>query len=143
MSERYAGYGTTFKRGDGGDPESFATIAGVHSIGGPGLEVETEDATAHDSSNAWEEVVATIKRSGEVSVELRWDPGDSGHQDLLNDLNGRGTQNYQIVWSDTDDSTWDLPCIVTGFEPEAEFDGVLGTSVTLKVAGEPTFNELS
>ena len=143
MSERYAGYGTTFKRGDGADPEVFATIAGVHSIGGPGLELETEDATAHDSPNAWEEVVATIKRSGEVSLELRWDPGDSGHQDLLSDLNSRAKTNYQIEWPDSGNSTWDITGFVTGFEPEADFDGVLGTSVTIKLTGEPTFNELS
>ena len=67
-----------------------AEVANVKSISGPGLSLDVEDVTSHDSTEAWEEVVATILRTGEISVDIVYDPNNATHKNaalgLLNDL---------------------------------------------------------
>ena len=70
---KYAAFGTLFKRG-------ATTIAAVSNISGPGLSLDTEDVTTHDSASGWEEVVGTILRSGEVSLDLVYDPNAATHK---------------------------------------------------------------
>lgn len=130
---KYAAFGTLFKRG-------AATIAQVKNISGPGLKLDTEDVTTHDSTGGWEEVVGTILRSGEVKLELVYDPQAATHKyaanGLLSDLSLRTATTYSLVFPDT--TTWTFSGLVTGFEPEAAHDGALKASVTIKVTGQPT-----
>jgi predicted secreted protein len=132
---KYAAFGTLFKR-------SGTTIAAVQSISGPGLALDTEDVTTHDSTAAWEEHVATILRSGEVSLELVYDPNAATHKNasggLLADLVARASQTYSIVFSSTATVTWEFTAFVTGFEPSAPHDGALTAAVKLKLTGQPT-----
>ena len=51
MADKFAGYGIALKKGG-------TEYANVKSISGPGLSLDTEDVTSHDSTAAWEEVVA-------------------------------------------------------------------------------------
>lgn len=132
---KYAAYGSHFKR-------SGTTIAGVRNISGPGLSLDTEDVTSHDSTNAWEEHVGTILRTGEVTLDLVYDPNAATHKNssggLLADLVSRTAQTYSIVFASNPTVTWSFSAFVTGFEPSAPHDGALTASVTLKVTGEPT-----
>jgi hypothetical protein len=100
---KQAAYGTMLNWGDGGGTEAFAPVAYVTNIGGPGLALDVEDVTSHDQATAWEEVVPTILRSGEVSIDLVFDPADDT-QDftetlaLGSQMEARGTAtNFQIV----------------------------------------------
>ena len=132
---KYASYGALFKRG-------ATTIAAVQNISGPGLSLDTEDVTTHDSTGAWEEHVGTILRSGEVSIDLIYDPNAATHKNasggLLYDLISRTAQTYSIVFPSTATVTWQFSAFVTGFEPAAPVDGALTASVTLKITGQPT-----
>ena len=132
---KYAAFGTLFKR-------SGTTIAQVAGISGPGLSADTEDVTTHDSTAAWEEHVVTILRSGEVSLDLEYDPAAATHKyasgGLLYDLVSRTAQTFSIVFSDTGNTTWSFSAFVTGFEPSAPHDGALTASVKLKLTGQPT-----
>jgi hypothetical protein len=51
----------------------------------------------------------------------------------------RVRRNFKIVWPDTGLTTWLLPTVITGFETSSDPADVLQASVTLKVAGPPTF----
>lgn len=116
-----------------------ASIAAVRSIGGPGLSVDTEDVTTHDSTEAWEEVVVTIERSGEVSLEIVYDPAAATHSataGLLDYLENGKEAFFTLTFPDT--SAWSFPGFVTGFEPDAPHDGALTANVTLKISGKPT-----
>lgn len=132
---KYAAFSAQFKRGS-------TAVAYVQSIGGPGLALDTEDVTTHDSPNAWEEHVGTILRSGEVSLDLEFDPNAATHKNasggLLADLISRTAQTYSIVYPSTPAVTWTFSAFVTGFEPSAPHDGALTASVKLKLTGEPT-----
>jgi hypothetical protein len=136
-----AAFGTLFKMGDGATPESFTTIAEVTSIGGPDLSTDTEDGTHHGSSGGYEEVIATILRTGTVDLEIQYDPAGATHDagtGLIYEWVQKTTTNYQLVFPDTASTTWTLPCKVVGFAPDAPVGGKLAASVTLKVDGEPT-----
>jgi len=137
----YAAYGTLLKIGDGGSPESFTNIAEVTSITGPSLALDTYETTNHLSTGGWEEFVAGILRTGEVSFDLNYDPAGATHDagtGLINDMENRTARNFQLVFSDTGSTTWSFTAYVTGFEPSAPVDDKLSASCTLKVTGQPT-----
>jgi predicted secreted protein len=132
---KYAAFGTAFKRG-------ATTIAAVRNVGGPGLALDTEDVTTHDSPGAWEEHVGTILRTGEISLDLIYDPNAATHKNasggLLADLVSRTAQSYSIVFPSSGSVTWSFSAFVTGYEPTAPVDGALTAAVKLKLTGEPT-----
>jgi predicted secreted protein len=130
---KYSAYGTLFKRG-------ATTIAAVKKIGGPKLSLDTEDVTTHDSTGAWEEVVATILRSGEVTLDLVYDPNAATHKNaaggIIGDLIGRASTTYSIVFPGA--VTWSFTAFCTGFETDAPVDGALTAKATYKITGQPT-----
>ena len=132
---KYAGYGTVLERE--GTP-----IVQVTNISGPGLSLDVEDVTTHDSTGAWEEVVATILRSGEVSMDIVYDPAAATHKNaaggLLADLVARTAVTYTLIFSDAATTEWEFEAFVVGFEPDAPHDGALTASVTMKLTGQPT-----
>lgn len=135
MSVKYAAFGTLLKRGNGQEPEEFVTIGGIANISGPGMTVDTLDATAHDSPGGFEEVIASFIRTSEVTLEVRFDPSDTEHQGLLDDLKSRVKRNFQVVFPDADETTWTFSAFVTAYELTAPHDGLLGLNVTLKPTG--------
>lgn len=141
MTSSIKAYGTLLKRGDGGTPEAFTTLAEVRDISGPELSLDTVDVTSHSSSNGWEEHVATILRSGEVTFDINYVPSGSDHDastGIIADMTSRTLRNWQLVFPDSGSTTWNFAAYVTGFSPNAPVAGELTASVTLKVSGEPT-----
>lgn len=142
----YAAYGTKLEMGRGDTnpgPETFDIIAQVQNIGGPGLALDTEDVTTHDQSTAWEEVCATILRTGEVSLDLVYDPNDDTHdkaggRGMVDKLYDKTLSNFKLTFPSTAAVVWSFAAYVTGFEPTAPHDGALTASATLKISGAPT-----
>lgn len=132
---KYAAFGTLLKRGS-------TAIAAIQQVSGPGLQADTEDVTTHDSTGAWEEHVVTILRSGEVSIDIEYDPAAATHKNasggLIADLVSRTSQTYSIVFPDSANTTWSFTAFVTGFEPSAPHDGALTAAVKMKITGQPT-----
>jgi len=129
---KYSAYGTAFKRG-------AVTVVQVSNIDGPEISLDTEDVTTHDSTDAYEEFVATIIRTGNVSLDLVWDPNAATHAaaagGLLNDLTARTLVEYSVVFPTTPAATATFDALVTQFKPGANTTGALVASVTLKVSG--------
>ena len=131
---KYSAYGTALKCGT-------VEIAQVTSISGPGISLDTVDVTEHDG-DGWEEVVPTILRSGEVTLEIAYDPAAATHKNasggLLFDLAQRAKSAYTLTFPTTPAASWTFNAYVTGFEPSAPVDGALTASVTLKITGVVT-----
>lgn len=132
---KYAAYGCALKKGG-------TAYAGVTNISGPGLSVDTVDVTSHDSTAAWEEHVAAILRSGEITLDIVYDPAAATHKyaagGLLYDLVQRTAIALTLVFSDLATTTWSFNAFVTGFTPGAPVEGGLTAAVTLKITGQPT-----
>ena len=121
-----AAYGTTLTG------TACGLIANVVSIDGPSLSLDTVDVTAHDSADAWEEIVPTILRSGEMTLELNYDPTDASHAfaaGLLHYLTSRLIDTWTVGGPM---GAWSFDGYVTAFSPSAPHDGKLGASVTIK-----------
>ena len=135
---KYSAYGTILLHGS-------TAVANVQNISGPGLSLDTEDVTTHDSTAAWEEVVGTILRSGEVTLDIVYDPNSTTHSmsaagddGLLYAMTIRTATAWTLTFPSTAAVSWVFNAFVTGFEPSMPHDGALTASVTLKLTGQPT-----
>ena len=135
MSEKYAAFGAQLQRGDGSSSEEFETVAAVASLGSFGSSTDMEDATAHDSPDAREEVVATILRSSDLSLSLRFDADEDTHQQMWDDHVGRQKHNYRLVLAQPDDPTFEFTGFVQSMEIGLEHDGLQEADVTIKPTG--------
>lgn len=108
------------------------------NLGGPSLEREQIDVTAHDSPDQWEEFVFGIKRSGEISIDVNYDPAT--HDALLEDFDSPFPRGYRVIWPDPIGTVWEFQAGLVGFEPEAPFDDKLAASLTFKCSGPPNFD---
>lgn len=135
--------GTLLKRGDGGGPEVFTTIAEVTGITGPSLTTETIDVTSHESAGGFREFIAGLKDGGEVTFEINYIPDSASHDNtagLLKDYTDKTLRNFEIIWPDVSLTKWSFKALITSFTPEAPATGndKLSASVTMKVSGAPT-----
>lgn len=141
MSSAVAAIGTLLKIGDGGGSEVFTTIFEVMDISGPGLARDTLEVTNHSSPGSWEEFIAGVKRSGEVTFDVNYLPTTATHNattGLIADMNNGTKRNFQLVFPNAGNTTWAFTALVNGFEPAAPVADVLRASVTLKLTGQPT-----
>jgi len=133
---KYAAYGCQLLKG-------AVVYANVTNISGPGLSLDTEDVTSHDSTAAWEEVVGTILRSGEITADIVYDPAHATHKyaagGLIYDMVQRTViDTFHLIFSDAATTDWTFSALVTGFEPGAPVGGSLTASVKFKLTGQPT-----
>lgn len=131
--------GTIFKRDTTGSG-TFAAIAHVQDISGPGLKRNAIDVTAHDSPNKYMEVVKGLKDGGEISLKLNYRPGQSTHADLLADFEEDPLRDYQIVVlpGDPDELTWQCTAMITELSYAYPVDAKMGLDVKIKISGKPT-----
>jgi hypothetical protein len=114
-------------------------VANVVGFSGPAIALDTEDVTAHDSPNGWEEAVPTILRSGEVTFDINYDPADATHKNAASGLLYLLTHRTLESWTFGGPmGVWEFDGYVTGFEPSAPHDGKLAASVTIKPTGAVT-----
>lgn len=133
-------YGTRLLMGDGEEPETFDEIAQVRNFSGPGLKVDVEDATTHDSPGGWEEVVPTVLRSGEIKLEILYDPEEETHNaadGLLKRLDQKILTDFRFIFPDSANTTWIFSAYVNQFEPGAPAEGLLTAALSLKISGTP------
>ncbi len=127
-------------------PTSVDTLAGVVStniayikaIGGVALALDTVDVTTHDSLEAWEEVIATILRTGEMSLDLVYDPNQATHAagaGLVDYAENKRLAYFKVTFVTSYD--WYFAAYVSKFEPDAPVDGALTAKASLKVTGKP------
>lgn len=135
---KYSAHGTILLHGS-------TAVGQVMNISGPGLSLDTEDVTSHDSTAAWEEHVGTILRSGEVSLDLVYDPNNTTHSmssagddGLLYAMTLRTATAWTLTFPSTAAVSWTFNAFVTGFEPSMPHDGALTASVKMKLTGQPT-----
>ena len=134
-----AGFGAELLLGDGATVPGYNLVANVTNIGGPSLALDVEDVTAHNSTDGWEEVIATILRTGEVTLDINYDPAAATHKNAALGLLHKLINRTLTVWTlGGPIGAWTFSAYVIGFEPGAPFDGKLTASVTLKITGAVT-----
>lgn len=141
MTNARIGYGTLLKQGNGASPEVFTTIAEVMDINGPGLTLDTVEATNQSSPSNHKERIAALRDSGPIGFEINWDPNAATHDastGLVADLVARTPKNYQIVFASSPTVTWTITGLVTSFEPSAPVEDRMAATVEITPTAAPT-----
>ena len=136
-----AAFGTQLQMGDGATPENFTTIAEVGDIAGPALATDIDDSTTHSSTGGYEDFVATIKRTGEITFPINYVPTTATHNPttgLLAAWAAKTRKNWKLIFPDVGVTTWAFAGVVTGFSPKAPVGARLTADVSIKVYGQPT-----
>jgi TP901-1 family phage major tail protein len=124
------------KIGDGGSPETFASVAGLRATT-LAFNAQTIDITNADSANMWREL---LTNAGVKSAQIS---GSGVFKDAASDETIRAAffnqaiPNWQIAIPDFGTVTG--PFKLTGLNYEGPYDGELKLSLTLASAGEPIF----
>lgn len=126
-----AAFGTTIGK------TGATAIAYVKSIKGPGLSVDVVDVTTHDSTSAFEEAVATIIRSGEVTVDIDYDPANATHKNAANGFIAIMLARTAVTWDIVmpGPATISFSGLAVGFEPDMAHDSSLTASLKIKPSG--------
>ncbi len=126
---------------------TYRNVANIKALKGPGLSLDLADVTTHDSTGAWEEFVATVLRTGELTVDLVYDPSAATIKyvnGLLGKMVAKTLEGFKIYFNDdtveANRTIWTFNAFVTKFEPDAPVVGALTASMTLKFSGAPTLD---
>lgn len=131
-SQATSGYSTKFQTDASG---SFATIAEVISIAGPGKSAKKIDVSNMDSPGAVEEFILGLISPGEVQLTLNYLPAASTHKQINSDFDARTKRNFKIIFPDTGASVWSFSGYYTKVEPDAPVENKLTLKVTVSVTG--------
>lgn len=141
-TEAIAAFGTQVQLSDGGSPtETFATIAELLDISGPGWRLATEDATNHSSPNAFEEKIATLKSGDPVTFQVNLVPSGTTHgysAGLMYAWWNRLKRNIKVIFPNVGATTWTCPIYVTNIKTSMPVKGKLVADIELTIAGSPT-----
>jgi TP901-1 family phage major tail protein len=123
------------KIGDGGDPETFATVAGLRATT-LAFNAQTVDITNADSANAWRELLDAGVKSATLS-------GNGVFKDATSDEALRAAffnqtlPNFQIVIPGF--GTVGGPFKIVSLQYDGPYDGEVKISLSLASAGALTF----
>ena len=134
------GFGVLLKVGDDASPEVYTALAEVIGLSGPGLSMDTVEATHTESANAAKEYIAGLIDAGELSIDANFLPANATQTGVISDWQNRTTRNFQIVWPDTANTTWSFTGFITNFEPASPIEDRMTASITIKLTGIPTFS---
>ena len=137
VTEAKWAYGTALMKG-------AVAIAELTNINGLDLDSDEIDVTNHDSPDGFEEVIRTIKRTGVVSLEGNFVPGDAGQAALMADyltIDGAPSA-YTIDFGPVGmDVEWNFTAFVKKApSTEAPVEGKIPFSAELRVTGAPTLD---
>lgn len=131
------------QRGDGATPtEAFTTIGEVTNLNGPPESAPQVDVTSFDSTA--KEFRAGLVDGGEVTFDMNFVGENAQQQGLRTDLRAGTVRNFKLILPDravvADCTNVAFAAVVTNLSgPEAQVDGVIKQSCTLKVSGLPTW----
>ena len=136
---------TLLKLGDGDSPQLFTTIANIGNINGLTLSANVVDVTSHSTGVPWRQKITTLLDAGDLTADLFFVPGDTGHQELLTiftEKNGstNGLRTYQIEFPEAGAPIWQFDAYISKFSITAQTADVIKANVVFTATGEPNFD---
>lgn len=119
---------------------TFTTVAEVKDITGPAMSLDVIDVTNQDSPDAYEEIIPSIRRGGEVSFDVNFVPTDPTHDDttgLVYLANNKIKRAWRLLLNDDASSYFRFTGYVVGFQIGAPVAGVLSGSTRIRITAKP------
>ncbi len=132
------GLGTVFKRGDSASAETFTAIGEIRSISGLNPSRGEVDVTTIDTVGGYMDTKPILRDPGTLTVGANFVFADFL---LFNaDFAVDTSRNYQIVFTDTGNTTVEFAAYVngmniTGITPQE----AVGVEYTVRITGAPTW----
>lgn len=135
-------FGAKLKVGDGASPEVFTAIAEVGDISGPNVEAILEEATNHDSTDGFVEVVPTgVKQVGDITFTIN-QTNATTQEALLTDIQSGAKKNYRLELT-TLGKKIDFAAYVKSISQAAPVKGKMMQNIALTVTGKFTKSDLA
>ena len=116
-------------------------VAELMNIGTPSLDRDEEDVTNHQSSEGYEEMIMTLKRTGTIPISGNYVAGDDGQAKLL-ELYNAGTLAAMTIDLPNNLAQWSFNAYVKSIHPLGELaNGKVAFSAVLRPSGECTLTE--
>ena len=136
-SNAVSGVGTQFKRAEGdSSAPTFTAISEINSISGPNMSRDTIDVTSLDSTGGYREFIGGFRDGGELTMEMNFTI--AGFDLMKDDFESAALRDYQVVLSDTGNTTLEFAGLVTSLGLTVPMDDKITASVTIKISGEVT-----
>jgi predicted secreted protein len=117
---------------------TFSAIAEINSISGPNKSRATMDVTSLDSTGGYREFRASFRDPGEVQLSMNF---TLATYTLLNDdFEDESPRDYQIVFPDTGETTFEFSGLVTAMGSAVPLDDKVTATVTIKITGPVNIN---
>ena len=128
--------GMLLKIGNGLSSETFTTIPEIKTFSGPGGSATVIDVS--DLSSTAREKRMGLNDEGQLSFTINYVPTNTQHALLRTQRASRELTSFQLVFTDTGNTTWDFEAYVNGFSVSGAVDGVVEANVTLEISGSIT-----
>lgn len=125
--------GMLLKIGNGLSSETFATITEIKTFSGPGGSATVIDVS--DLSSLAREKRMGLNDEGQLSFTINYIPTNTQHALLRTQRASRELTSFQLIFTDTGNTTWDFSAYVNGFSVSGAVDGVVEAQVTLEISG--------
>lgn len=136
--EERIGHGTKiYRTADRTSAGTRISVGRVRDVTPPNVSRDVVETTDMESPDKWEEYIGGIRRSGEVSFDITFDPGSTETTAFLTDLASDAPGYYIIVFPDN--TEWGFAALITGFDPTSPVADRMNASVTFKLTGKPGF----
>ena len=131
------GFGVQFQVGDGGSPETFATMAEVLSVSGVGTTHRTAEVTHMTSPDGWAEHIGLgVKEGKAFTLGLNFVADDAAQVALYQTrVESGGRHNYRVIFTDAGDSQMTFEAIITDTTIGHERDAAADMSISILPSG--------
>jgi len=130
-STAVSGVGTVFNRWSG---SAWVPQAEINSITGPGMSRDTIDVTSLDSTAGYREFITGFRNAGTVTLSMNFTR--TTYEQMKNDFEDDGAQNYQIDLPDDENTSLDFIGLVTELPLTIPPDDKITVDVTIQISGE-------
>ena len=123
--------------------DKFDRIGDVQEIGGVDMSAETIDDTPYGSDQGdWKGFAYSLKDGGELSVTIRYDATNTEAQTLADAFFNSTKPKIALKFPSNIGKQFEATVLVTKVGIPMEKGNKTDRSFTLKVTGEPAFNDL-
>ncbi len=111
----------------------FTLVGELISFAGPDGSANVIDVT--NLSSTAREYLMGVSDSGQMSLELNYDPADGGQDRLQALFDSRAVNSYQLVMTDTPATILTFSAFALSFSIAGGVDDKVALSVTLQITG--------
>ena len=136
-SNAFSGVGTVFARDTTPDSSgtAYVDLAEVNSISGPDMTRATIDVTSLDSTDGYEEFIASFRNAGKISLNMNFTA--TTFNMLVADFESDDLVSYRITLSDSSATTIVFNGLVTGLSVAIPAKDKVSSDVVIKITGKP------